>query len=187
VRTHADSIEGPAADTTRPVDSLGSAEPRRRPEFRSQGGRVLYGGGGITPDVRVAGDTLTAAEQALREGLVAASGARVGEVFSRFALDLARDATPTFVVDSAWRAELYRRLTAAGARIDRARYDAAPRYVNLLLEQRVAQLAFGAGEARRRELASDTQFRAAYDLLRQANTQAALLRLGATKAMPVPG
>jgi hypothetical protein len=61
--------------------------------------------------------------------------------------------------------------------------------VVLLLELGVARLALGAAEARRRELAADTQFRAAYDLLRRAPTQAALLELGAAQARValVPG
>ena len=191
-RTRADSTERadlPTGDSALAVVVAPAPDSTaRRPVHRSAAGRVLYGGGGITPDVRVAGDTLTTAERALRAELVAPSGARTGEVISRFALDLAAREPQSFTVSPAWRAELFRRLSAAGVPVTRARWDAAPRYVDLLIEQRLARLGFGAAEARRRELATDTQFRTAYDLLRRAPTQAALLELGAGEpAAGVPG
>jgi carboxyl-terminal processing protease len=196
-RTHADSAQGaaraPASDSGSAAERpLVDGEPgeESRPVFSTAGGRRVHGGGGIVPDVRVAADTLTDAERALRAELVGATGAPTGEVLSRYALDLAGEGVPrSFAVAPAWRDELFRRLTAAGVRVTRPTYDAAPRYVELLLEQRVARLAFGAAEARRRELAADTQFRVAYELLRRAPTQAALLELGAAQAAVavVPG
>src|SRR5207253_1070807 len=48
--------EGP--DTT-----VTEATKLKRPAFKSDAGRTVYGGGGITPDLIVDGDTLTAPEQ----------------------------------------------------------------------------------------------------------------------------
>jgi carboxyl-terminal processing protease len=193
--THADSVERaaarPAADGGAPAVAAASTDSLApRPVYHTASGRVIYGGGGITPDVRVVADTLTAAERALRAELSAPAAGRAGEVLSRYALDLAATTPRSFTVGPAWRAELYQRFTAAGIPVTRTRYDAATRYVDLLLEQRVARLAFGAAEARRRELASDTQFRTAYELIRRAATPAALLQLGAAHAAAggvVPG
>src|SRR5438270_10023491 len=47
-------------------DSLETDSVRKsRPAFRSDAGRIVYGGGGITPDIIVQPDTLTTAEQKL--------------------------------------------------------------------------------------------------------------------------
>ncbi|MFM9013387.1 MAG: S41 family peptidase, partial [Gemmatimonadota bacterium] len=46
------------------------ADRRARPQFRSDGGRLGYGGGGITPDVIGPDDTLTTAEQQVAKALV---------------------------------------------------------------------------------------------------------------------
>jgi hypothetical protein len=55
-------------------DSLETDAARReRPQFKSAGGRVVYGGGAITPDVIVPYDTLTTAEQKLARALVPSS------------------------------------------------------------------------------------------------------------------
>ena len=39
---------------------------KSRPKFKSDGGRIVYGGGAVTPDVIVQPDTLTTDEQKLR-------------------------------------------------------------------------------------------------------------------------
>src|SRR5690606_27435060 len=52
-----------------PTDSL----LQIRPTYRSTGGRVVYGGGAITPDEVVHSDTLTTAEQTLGRMLAPSS------------------------------------------------------------------------------------------------------------------
>ncbi|MDB4885920.1 MAG: carboxyl-terminal protease, partial [Gemmatimonadetes bacterium] len=52
------------------VDSTETeAKKRSRPAYRSDAGRIVYGGGGITPDVLVRDDTLTTAEQAFSKAI----------------------------------------------------------------------------------------------------------------------
>jgi carboxyl-terminal processing protease len=48
-----------------PADSARADSNRVRPVFRSDAGRQVLGGGGVTPDVVVKGDTATAAEREL--------------------------------------------------------------------------------------------------------------------------
>ena len=51
-------------------DSLETEETRRnKPQYRSDAGRIVYGGGAITPDVIARPDTLTSAEQRLVNAL----------------------------------------------------------------------------------------------------------------------
>ncbi len=189
VRTHADSgARLVLSDTAAAADSLEtSAKVASRPAYTSRGGRTLRGGGAITPDVVVPSDTLTTIELALRRELAAGAREQLATVLSRYALDLQPTVSPTFTVTQEWRDEFYRRLTAAGAKINREKWDAAPSYVDLLLEQRVAQVAFGQAEARRRELAGDTQFKTALDLLQQSESQDALLKTAVARRLGVKG
>jgi len=51
-------------------DSLESDSARKaRPRFKSDAGRVVYGGGAVTPDLIVQSDTLTTAEQEFRKAM----------------------------------------------------------------------------------------------------------------------
>src|SRR5262252_8630889 len=51
-------------------DSLETDSARKaRPQFKSDAGRVVYGGGAVTPDLLVQADTLTTAEQDFRKAM----------------------------------------------------------------------------------------------------------------------
>jgi carboxyl-terminal processing protease len=143
---------------------------RSRPTFRSDAGRVVYGGGGITPDVIVQPDTLTTAEQALVK-VIAPKSQQFYLVRERYAFELKSQVRPDFRSSPEWRAEFYRRLGAAGVAVDRAVYDSAARYVDWLLESRVARFAFGDSTAKRRTVGDDTQLVRALTLLRPVRTQ----------------
>ncbi|UCF78671.1 MAG: S41 family peptidase [Candidatus Eiseniibacteriota bacterium] len=52
-------------------------EEEERPEFRTSGGRIVYGGGGVTPDVEIKYPTLSAIAERLERGLL----------FYKFAVD----------------------------------------------------------------------------------------------------
>ena len=91
-----------------------------REEFKTVGGRVVYGGGGIVPDVIVHPDTLTAVEQEFFKALSKA-GSTYTNVLARYALEYVRatpDLSRDFGVTSEMRAELFRRLRGAGGRGD---------------------------------------------------------------------
>ncbi|HEX2166234.1 MAG TPA: S41 family peptidase [Longimicrobiales bacterium] len=141
-----------------------------RPEYRSDAGRVVYGGGGITPDLVVTPDTLLAAEREF-SNIVGAKGAAVYVAVYDQALAVKDGAEPDFVVTDAWRDQLFERLQAADVPVTRAQYDAARPLLDRMLEQRVASLAFGDSAAFRRRAPEDAQVRAAAELLKEGRTQ----------------
>jgi carboxyl-terminal processing protease len=160
-------------------DSLETeAKKKARPAYRSDAGRVVYGGGGVAPDVLVRDDTLTTAEQTLAKAL-APKSQDVYVTLADYALELSRGANKNFTVQPQWRDELFRRLTAKGVTLDRAQYDAASRYVDRLLEQRVARFVGGDSTAKRRDLAFDAPLRKAVELMEKGSTQKDLFTLAA--------
>ena len=160
-------------------DSLETDAARRaRPQFRSDGGRIVYGGGAITPDVIVPYDTLTTAEQQVAKALVPKSQdvylALDEYAFALRAAGLAAD----FPVTDAMRAEFRTRLGARGVTVDDATWTAGRPYVDRLVSDRVARRVFGDSVAKRRDVREDVQLKRALELLRKGRTTAELLRLG---------
>lgn len=170
-----DTAINPLADT---------ATRTHRPAFKSDGGRTVFGGGGITPDVKVASDTLTSAEQHLaREFAPKAAQTRTA------LFDVARELRTTvrgdFVVLPQWRDAFYGQLRSTGVDVDRATFDAAEPWVDRLLEQQVATLAFGDSSAFRRAAPNDAPLQRALAMLEHASTQSQLWSLAAHA--PAPG
>jgi carboxyl-terminal processing protease len=135
-----------------------NSSKRSRPTYKSDAGRTVYGGGGITPDVIINDDTLTAAEQQFAKA-VAPKGQDFFTALNDYSVELAKSVKPTFTVEPAWTNEFYNRLQARGVTVDRKSYDAANRYVNRLLDQRIAHYAYGDSTAKRRDLAYDAPLR----------------------------
>ena len=161
VEVHPDSTESDSARKARPI-------------FRSDAGRIVYGGGAITPDVIVKEDTLSTAEQKLSKA-IAPKAPQFITTLADYALQLRGTVKSDFTVQPAWRDELFRRMTAAGITVDRKDYDAASPYMMRLLEQRVARLAFGDTAMKRRDLPHDPALRKALDLLSRSQSQRDLL------------
>lgn len=168
-------------DTTAETESV----KKNRPAYHSDAGRVVYGGGGITPDVIVPDDTLTSAEQRLAKSL-ASKQQEFYTTFYDYSLELSKSVTPNFTVPAQWREELYRRLQAKGVTLDRKDYDASARYVDRLLEQRVARFAFGDSAAKRRDLPYDAPLRKAIDLLDKGTSQKELFAIASAEAARMP-
>lgn len=170
---------------TRP-DSLETEKDRRsRPVFRSDAGRVVYGGGGITPDVIVADDTLAAAEQEFYRAIAPAAQAYV-TTLNQYAFELKAVARPNFVVTAAWRTELRRRLLAAGVPLESRHDAAADKVLGRELDRRLARLVLGDAGARRRSLDDDPPLARAVSLLGGARTQEALLAAARPPSPPAP-
>jgi carboxyl-terminal processing protease len=168
-------------DSTAETESV----KKNRPAYHSDAGRVVYGGGGITPDVIVPDDTLTSAEQRLAKAL-ATKQQDFYTTFYDYSLELSKNVPPNFTVPAQWREELYRRLEAKGVTLDRKDYEASARYVDRLLEQRVARFAFGDSAAKRRDLPYDAPLRKAIDLLDKGTTQKELFALASAQAARTP-
>jgi hypothetical protein len=86
-------------------------------------------------------------------------------------------------VQPAWRDELFRRITAKGVKVQRAQYDSASRYIDRLLDQRVAQLMGGDSTAKRHDLKFDSPLRTALDLMEKGTSQKDLLALAASESL----
>ncbi|MBL8997092.1 MAG: S41 family peptidase [Gemmatimonadales bacterium] len=154
-----------------------------RPQFKSDGGRIVYGGGAITPDVIVPYDTLSTAEQKLARALVPRSQ-DVYLVLDDYAFSLKGSLTPDFTVSPAMRSEFLKRLTAKGVTVESTDWTAGQRYVDRLLTDRVARRAFGDSTWKRRDVKEDPQLLKAIELLKKGRTTAELLALAGSPAAP---
>lgn len=149
-----------------------------RQPFRTSAGRVVYGGGGIVPDLTLANDTATAEEKEFFR-VAARDGSKLYSVLFRYGVEYARDnpgLRRDFPVTQTMLDELYRRLQAAGVGLTREQYAAGRRYVAQRLVDEIATAKFGLETAAIRDDESDTVLREAARLLRAAPNQAALFR-----------
>ena len=161
-----------------------NASKKARPAYKSDAGRVVYGGGGITPDIIVNDDTLTTPEQKFVKQ-IAPQGQKFNTVLIDYSSELAKTVRPDFAVSPAWLNELYTRLQQKGVTSDRASYDAAHRYVSRLLEQSVAHYAMGDSAAKRRDLPYDAPLQKAIELLNHGTSQRELFAMaGESLATP---
>ena len=168
-------------DTVR--DSLETnADKKNRPAFRSDAGRIVYGGGGITPDVIVPDDTLSTAEQQLARAL-APKSAEFYTVVQDYALELSRGVRPDFQVLPAWRDELRRRLQERNVPIDQQLWTSGGRWVSRQLDFAVTRYAFGDSTWVRRDLQNDPELRKALEMMNKGQTQKELFSLTQTAAV----
>lgn len=149
---------------------------KNRPQYKSDAGRIIYGGGAITPDIVVQPDTLDAPEQQFLKAITPKSQEFYITLYN-YSMELKSQVRPDFAVSPAWRSELFRRLTAAGVTIDPKLYADASPEVDRVLGDRVARFAFGDSTAKRRELSDDNQLVRAVELLRKGSTQQDLFTL----------
>lgn len=156
-----------------------------RPQFRSDAGRIVYGGGAITPDVIVRPDTLSTAEQRLLNA-IAPKSQIVQTTLYDYARELKPQVRPNFTMQPAWRAELYRRLRANGVVVEKNIYDGGASELDRVLAHRIATIAFGDSTAKRRGVNDDSQLLRAMDLLKQGQSQADLFALAQRIASAEP-
>jgi carboxyl-terminal processing protease len=160
------------ADTT-------AADTARRAKYHTSGGRIVYGGGGITPDVLV-GDTAVSETQAAFEAALGSKLPAFRDALTAYGLSLEGTHTlssPDFAVTPAMRDELYKRMRAKGITLDRATYDAASHYVDQQLATEVTRYVFGADGLFARSMTHDSVVVIAADLASRATSPADLLRL----------
>jgi carboxyl-terminal processing protease len=151
-----------------------SLAPDKRPAFKSDGGRVVYGGGGIRPDVVVPDDTLSTVE---REFIRAAApqGQAINTVVQNYALELKGSVARDFTVPPTWTTELVSRLNTAGVKLDAKYLPAERTFLTRDLANRVTRMTFGDAVAKARTASEDHQLSKAVDLLEHNTTQAQLL------------
>ncbi|HXY29957.1 MAG TPA: S41 family peptidase [Gemmatimonadaceae bacterium] len=175
----ADGDEG--LDT--PDDSAAEAPLSHRHEFHTDAGRVVYGGGGITPDLLV---TSAARDQALLTFYrhLGADIPRFRDVATDYALDLKAShavTKPDFTITPAMRAEFARRLARRGVKTSVAQLDSSTAAVDRLLAREIARYVFGPDAEFQRELRDDRVIESALQLTAGAATQRELLARAASR------
>ena len=142
-------------------DSLETDASRlSRPQFKSDGGRIVYGGGAITPDVIVPYDTLSSAEQKLAARTRAASR-RTSTSCSTTTPSASRArSSPTSRSSRRCATSSSSASRPRASPSSRADWTAGTRYVDRLLSDRVARRAFGDSTWKRRDVPEDPQLHA---------------------------
>ena len=166
-----------------PADQL----PASRERFRTDGGRTVYGGGGITPDV-IAGDSTTPVMEGIFIRALGANAGHFRDAVTDYALFLKGTrgiTTPDFVVTPAMREEVWKRMKERGMDIPRNVYDEAEPFVSRMIGFDVARYVFGSDAEFRRRAAIDKPLQKALELARGAKSERDLLRK-ATAAAPAP-
>lgn len=148
-----------------------------RPEFLSEGGRTLYGGGGITPDLFVSPETLSEREVQGVQRLFARAGGFSVALFN-YGVGYVRDHPDLavgFSVTARDLADFQASLPEFGAGIDPADFDAAARFVRYHMEREIALQAWGdAGEFSQMR-SHDRQLQRAIELLSASQSPEALI------------
>jgi carboxyl-terminal processing protease len=168
---------------TKPDSLETEAEKKAKPAFKSDAGRTVYGGGGITPDVIVPDDTLSTAEQEFYRAMAPKAQAFI-TTLNQYAFEL-KNAPRDFTITPAWRTELRRRFTAAGVTIDPKHEAVATKLLDRELDRRIARLVLGDAGAKIRNLQDDHQLSKAVSLLTTSRTQNALLATAQSSVSPV--
>ncbi len=164
-------------------EAPGDSGQRKRPVFRSDAGRPILGGGGVTPDVIVKPDTLSTAEREFARALGPQQSLWYVAVYNT-ALELKGKVKADFVVQPAWREQVWERLRKANVGVSREQFDAGAALTDRELERRVASLAFGDSTWFRRSIRIDTQLQTALDYLSRGPTQRQLLALAPPQTQP---
>jgi carboxyl-terminal processing protease len=160
--------------------------PNTRQRFRTDAGRSVFGGGGITPDV-IAGDS---GVPPLEANFMRALGSNAGhfrDAITDYALYLKGSGgvpSQDFVVTPVMREEVWTRMKARGIDIPRSVYDEAEPLVSRLIAFDIARYVFGGDAEFRRRAATDKVLQKALELARGAPTEHELLRRATAMAPP---
>ena len=158
--------------------ALRSLGAETRPTFKTDAGRKVLGGGGISPDVSVSDST----DDAQVRNLQQAVGKHVSEfrdVLTQYALDLKAKGSvtsPSFTVTPAMRNEFYDRLRKKNVTIPRTAFDADARLIDRLMADQIARYVFGPEAEFERSVGRDMDITTAVSLLEKARTPEDLLR-----------
>jgi carboxyl-terminal processing protease len=161
--------------------------PAIREKFRTDAGRTVYGGGGITPDVIAGDSTVPVAEGIFMRALGAKAG-HFRDAVTDYALFLKGTrgiTTPDFVVTPAMRDEVWNRMKARGIDISRGVYDEAEPLVSRMIAFDIARYIFGSEAEFRRRVSIDKPLQKALELARGSRSEKDLLKK-ATAAAPAP-
>jgi carboxyl-terminal processing protease len=159
-------------------DEEDTPPPRERLRYRTSSGRIVYDGGGITPDV-IASDS--AFSRDIRE-FQTILGRKVGQ-FRDALTDYARAlkgsgsiTSEQFTVTPEMLDEVWNRMIQRGVVMDRSIYDEYAVVVRQLLAHDISRYVFGPEAEFKRRVTHDVAIRAALEISTGAGTQQAMLR-----------
>jgi carboxyl-terminal processing protease len=161
--------------------------PAIRERFRTDGGRTVFGGGGITPDVIAGDSTVPVAEGIFMRALGAKAG-HFRDAVTDYALFLKGTSgvvSPDFVVTPDMREQVWNRMKARGIEIPRNVYDEAEPLVSRMIAFDIARYIFGSEAEFRRRVSTDKPLQKALELARGSKSEKDLLKK-ATAAAPAP-
>jgi len=159
------------------IDS--DAEPTKdRKGYRTASGRIVYDGGGITPDVIESDSAYTAQVRDL-QSVLGRKVSQFRDALTDYALSLkAKGAIKSeqFSVTQEMLDEVWTRMVARGVVMDRGIYDESSNVVGQLLGYDIARYVFGPEAEFKRRVANDKAIKTALELAAGATTQDALLK-----------
>ncbi len=162
-------------------------DPEGRPTAQSMGGRTLYAGGGITPDLTVLPDTLTLAEQAAVQRVFRSAGVFATALFN-FAVSYVQehpDLQIGFTPSASDLDRFYRYLVDENeVELERADYETASRFVTYQLERQIAVQAWDREDAFRQIRDKDVQLNKAIELLQSSESPQTLFRAAGESRSP---
>ncbi|HEX3533064.1 MAG TPA: S41 family peptidase [Gemmatimonadaceae bacterium] len=167
-------------------DESDDPPPVKRERFRTDAGRVVYGGGGITPDV-IAGDSIIPIPEGNFIHALGANGGHFRDAITDYALYVKAThgvASPDFVVTPAMRDEVWNRMKQRGIDIPRSVFDEGEPLVSRLVGYEIARYVFGSDAEFRRRASVDKALQRALELAHGAPTEGELLRRATALALP---
>jgi len=164
---------------TLPGDAAERPSLADKPEFRSAGGRLLHGGGGIVPDMWVLQDTLTTEEYAaVRKIFEAGPGFHVAlQNWTVHYIQAHPELQPGFRITDADLASFHAALLERGAELSFDDLVGARRYVDFHLGAEIALQAWEDRGRFDRTAAGDLQLGRAIELLQAADDRVELFEL----------
>lgn len=176
------SIQKPLADTadadgSTQADTLVEKPLSERKAYRTDSGRRVYGGGGITPDLIVANVDSASAMLALWRQ-VGGNIPAFRDALTKYAISVkARRevASPEFVVTPAMREAFWRQARVRGVVVDSVDRDGSARAVDDLLGVEIARFVYGSEAAFLRQVRDDRVIGAALELANGAKSEDELL------------
>lgn len=153
-----------------------SQEVEEREIYRTDSGRVVYGGGGITPDLVVEPEKLTDEEVEFARA-VQQHGSEYRDVLYSFVIQYTHDhpnLQPDFEVTPAMLDAFYRELQANDIEVERDLYNSASRWIGQQLAAEIALAKWNREAYQKRWNAQDRQIQVAAELLRQARSPQSL-------------
>jgi carboxyl-terminal processing protease len=169
-----------------PDDRVGvSLADTIRPRFRTDGGRTVFGGGGITPDV-VSGDTITPMQvQSLARAMGKNAGAYRDAVAKQAQVQARRMNGPGDPVTPAVLDALYADLVSRGVAPPRSVFDSAALWISRSLGYEMTRVAFGPDADFLRRTQDDSALQRAMALLQGARSPGDVFTLD-KRAVEVP-